>query len=476
MVKIEVNNHKCKIYTSAKNLLLIQKAFKVRHPNAYFVRMHTDRRWDGMIDYVTESGYFKTGLLPQVVEYINTELMVDVEYIDNRADFDHKPKVPEKIGEHFVRPYQKSAIRAIINNHIGELHFPIGVIDAATNAGKTTIAAGIYLSYQKKIPMLVLINDGDLYEQFKNEIPKLVGDNVGFVRGKENNWDTVTVAMVQTLSRNIHKHKRELTKFGIVIVDEADLANNKTYKKVIENCYNANIRCGMSGSIYLSKLKKDFTHNQNLKGYFGEKVFTITNKDLVEKGYSTEMVIRIFPGNTKIGTKGMWEKEYESGITYNEERAMLCVDRLKHNLKIGRKPALVVCQYHKHIDIMYMVINRELGKKYRIAYVHGGFKTSERNKIFQDFREGKIDILISSFIVRRGKNFPKLKYLLNAAAGDSHATVLQLMGRLFRKDKGKKKVYMEDFYDKGIYLERHSKHRVIYYKKEGFKVVEKYKQ
>lgn len=37
----------------------------------------------------------------------------------------------------------------------------------------------------------------------------------------------------------------------------------------------------------------------------------------------------------------------------------------------------------------------------------------------KDFREGKIDILVSTTIIARGKNFPKLRYLLNAASMDS---------------------------------------------------------
>ena len=39
-----------------------------------------------------------------------------------------------------------------------------------------------------------------------------------------------------------------------------------------------------------------------------------------------------------------------------------------------------------------------------------------------------------------------------------------------------KKVYFEDFYDQGAYLLRHSKHRLSYYKREGFKVIELYKE
>ena len=39
MIKIEVNNNKCKIHAPAKQFMQLQKAYKVRNPNAYFIRM-----------------------------------------------------------------------------------------------------------------------------------------------------------------------------------------------------------------------------------------------------------------------------------------------------------------------------------------------------------------------------------------------------------------------------------------------------
>lgn len=475
-IKIRVTNNKCKLEGPLKALIEIHKAFKVRHPNAYFVKLHGNvtREWDGKINYVTDRFFFKSGLLQSVHDFIVDELGRKVKMLDERDTFGVKPKVPEKVGNMIARPYQVDAVKALVYNSIGGLNFPFGVFDAATNAGKTLMMAMIYMSYKGKIPALMLLNDGDLYDQFKRELPEILpNEDIGWVRGKEQKWGNFTVAMVQTLARNINTYKYKLDKFGIILVDEVDLADNKSYKSVLQRCYNAKVRAGLSGTIYMSELKKDLTRNQNLRSFFGDVIFKISKKEMVDKGHSTNITIKIYPGNNKPGIRHDWQEEYRRCITYNEDRAMACVDRVRYNIKLKRLPALVVCQYHDHIHLMNAIFQKELGKRYIIRYVHG--KVKNRKELLKQFREGNIDILIASFIIRRGKNFPLIKYLLNAAGSDSQESVSQLMGRLERKHESKSRAIMEDFFDEGFYLKRHSKHRIKYYKQEKFKVIEKYK-
>ena len=475
-MEIQITNNKCKILGDIKVIHKLHKEFNIKNPNAHFIRVrgNVDSTWDGKIKYITEANYFKTGLLPQIYDYLINTLKVKVKLTDYREEYLTKCRIPKYIGENELRGYQKEAIEAIINNKVGDLDFPFGAINAATNAGKTTIMAGIHEAYRRKIPSVILLNDGDLYDQFKRELPLLLRDeDIGFIRGKKDNkWGNITVCMVQTVSQNIKLFSRQLAKKGIVLVDEADLADNKTYKTVLNACPNAKVRVALSGTLFLSKLKKDFPKNQNIRSYFGNEVYKITKSEMVGLGHSTEVVVSMYRGSTKPGNKGNFKAEYDRGIMYNEDRAMVCVGRLKHNIKVGRLPALIVCQFHDHIDLMYKVFNKELGKKYRVEAVH--HKTKNRAKLFEEFRLGKIDILISSFIVKRGKNMPLTRYLLNAAGSDSQETIWQIMGRLERKDKTKKRAYMEDLYDEGHYLERHSKHRMRYYKESGMRVKVKY--
>ena len=93
----------------------------------------------------------------------------------------------------------------------------------------------------------------------------------------------------------------------------------------------------------------------------------------------------------------------------------------------------------------------------------------------QGFRQGKIDILVSTTIIARGKNFPKLKYMINAAGMSSEEKTIQFLGRLVRTYKGKDKVYLDDIQYQGPYLSRHSRRRARYYRKEKLKVIDMYK-
>ena len=90
----------------------------------------------------------------------------------------------------------------------------------------------------------------------------------------------------------------------------------------------------------------------------------------------------------------------------------------------------------------------------------------------QKFRSGEIDILVSTTIIARGKNFPKLRYMCNAAGMSSEEKTIQFLGRLVRTFKGKNKVYLDDIQYQGKYLSRHSRRRARYYKDENLKVID----
>jgi len=277
--------------------------------------------------------------------------------------------------------------------------------------------------------------------------------------------------MVQSVSRNLKYYQRELAKFEIALIDEADLGDNKTYKSVLNYLYNTSVRNGLSGTIYMSKLKKDEMRNENLRAFFGNVAFSITKKEMVKKGHSTNLIIKIIKGSVLPGIKGDFKGEYDKCITNNEARHFISAQRMEFNVVRGRLPAIVICQFHKHIENLYEFYQHYFGDQYIIKAVHGA--TPDRKQILADFKVGKIDILICSFIIRRGKNFPLTQYMQNAASSDSNETISQLMGRMERKHKSKTKSYIEDLYDEGFYLNRHSKHRINYYNREGFKVIKK---
>lgn len=468
MITVEINNNKVHLTGNLKVLNRIYEDMKVKHPNQWYLRPHMERGWDGKIKFLTDSGYSKTGLFPMLTSLIDK---YDEEYdiVDRRKELEYTD-IPSRVGEFEARPYQTEAVENIVYNEVAGVSFQRGIIGAATNAGKTLIAAMLYKTFVGA-RALILVNNSDLYKQFLGDMPKMFGDDWGYMQGKKIKWANIMVCMTPTLRNNLKRYESKLGKYNMVLFDECHLITSKTNQAVMTALYNTNIRVGLSGT---PLAHKDPTKNMRVRAFFGEVVYIIKNIELIEMGFSTPLVIKIVKGNTLIKIKGDWDEEYRRGITNSLERTKISLDRIDFYLQRGLHPILVVGKYHRHVENLYTHIKERFGKKYSVRYIHGGIK--DRKKILDKFKDGKIDILVSSLIIKLGQNMPLIRYMQNAAGGDSQINALQLIGRILRLHKSKEKVYYEDFYDEGVYLKRHSKHRMIWYKKEGFKVIELWKR
>lgn len=467
----------CELDLPLKFAQKLYQEFSVRHPNAFYLRTRQRgmQNWDGKIHYVNKHGEFKIGLLPAVYEKC-IEYGIKPKVVDMRKPLPKVKKVVTKIGKYKLRPEQEEAVKAIISNKVGNTLFQIGVLDYTVNAGKTLIMSSLYLSYKKQLRTLLITNDSDWLNQAREEFKQyLPGENITFVQGKVLNWSNFTIGMVQSISRNMRFYQQELSKVDMVLVDEADQGGSKQYQNVLTRLFNTRIRIGLSGTIYMSKLAKDKVKNMNLEVFFGKVIAEFKLKDSIKKGYSTKTIVKMVPSRPWYGN---WESEfvtykdiYDDSITLNRYARKMAYARLRWNINQGRYPALVVCKHIAHCEKLYKFFKKKLGDAYNIAYVHVNTHSKLRQQIMKDFREGKIDILVSTTIIARGKNFPKLRYLLNAASMDSQEKSIQFLGRLVRTDESKNRVYLDDLHYPGDYLSRHGRHRKQYYQKQELKVI-----
>lgn len=467
----------CELDLPLKFAQKLYQEFSVRHPNAFYLRTRQRgmQNWDGKIHYINKHGEFKIGFLPAVYEKC-IEYGIKPKVVDMRKPLPKVKKVVTKIGKYKLRPEQEKAVKAIISNQVGNSLFQIGVLDYTVNAGKTLIMSSLYLSYKRQLKTLLITNDSDWLNQAREEFKQyLPGEDITFVQGKVLNWSNFTIGMVQSISRNMRFYQQELSKVDMVLVDEADQGGSKQYQNVLTRLFNTRVRIGLSGTIYMSKLAKYKVKNMNLEGFFGKVIAEFKLKDSIKKGYSTKTIVKMVPGKPWYGN---WESDcisykdiYDDSITLNKYAKKMAYARLRWNINQGRYPALVVCKHIAHCENLYRFFKKKLGDAYNISYVHVNTPSKLRQQIMKDFREGKIDILISTTIIARGKNFPKLRYLLNAASMNSQEKSIQFLGRLVRTDESKKKVYLDDLHYPGNYLSRHGRHRKQYYQKQELKVI-----
>ena len=446
----------------------VYEDMKVKHPNQWYLRPHMPPGWDGKIKFITDSGWAKAGLLPMVTSLIeNYEEEYDI--IDRRNALEFK-EIPLSIPGFEKRPYQTEAVESIVYNEVAGIPFQRGIIGAATNAGKTIIAAMLYKSFVDA-KCLILVNNKDLYDQFLDDMPTMFGDKWGYMQGKKVKWANIMVCMTPTLRNRLSEFSRKLASYNMVVFDECHLITSKTNKKVMTMLYNTLIRVGLSGTAFGHKSP---INNMDVRAFFGEQTYTISNIELMDRGFSTPIVIKIVKGNTTVKIKGDYDEEYRQAITNNRERERVSLKRTEFYLRRGCHPVLIVGRYHEHVERLARVYTARFGDRYRVSFVH--HKVKNRKEIIDKFKRGEIDILISSLIIKLGQNMPLIRYMQNAASGDSQINALQLIGRAIRAHESKKKVYYEDFWDEGYYLRRHSKHRLEYYRKQTFKVIELWKK
>ena len=476
MITITISNcNICQLDGDRKALVKLYNLYRIKHPGAWHIMMYQrgKDKWDGHIKYISDSGRFKIGLLPKIYKDAR-ELGQKVKIIDRRAPIP-EPVIPRKLGDRNLYPRQIKSLEKILLNKVGGIPFQIVAGDLAVGYGKSTIFASIHKAYKNKLRTILLLNDADLFNQFKREIPPMLpGIDIKFIQGsKVEDWGQFNVAMVQSVSRNLNKYQHELAKIDICLIDEADIIDNKTYQGVIMHLYNTRIRVGLSGTLYMSKLKKDLMHNMNVMSFIGEVVDTVKLVDQMEGGRATPVVVKMI--DTGIKDKMInkdYQKEYEATISKNEDAYNVSLRRALWNAKYHRFPMLIVTKYIDHCENLYHFYeraNKAFKFGWKIAYAHHDIKN--RNKIMEDFRTGKIDVLISTTIISRGKNFPSLRYLQNTASMDSNEKSIQILGRLVRQCEGKSKAYLDDLIFPGKYLARHGKHRERYYKKENLKVI-----
>ena len=113
---------------------------------------------------------------------------------------------------------------------------------------------------------------------------------------------------------------------------------------------------------------------------------------------------------------------------------------IKKNVDEGRQ-AYIVCPLVEENEEMNLQsvtelaerYKKEVFKNYRVEYLHGKMKNKEKDEIMDEFKKGKIDILISTTVIEVGVNVPNASVMvIENAERFGLAQLHQLRGRVGR--------------------------------------------
>lgn len=385
-----------------------------------------------LIDFETNTTY--TGLVDLIVSRFPAEV------IDER-------KFP--IFELFEPELTKAPREYQIDYWLAAIKKRRMIIEAEMASGKTFLMAMI-ISGLKTCPALVIAPDKGLMAQLHSSLTELMPTvKIGLLGGGSKQIEHVTIGLPQTLAKLSNE---ELSKFKLLLVDEAHRCAASTYHDVILRM-NAPFRFGFTGT------PEGRTDNKDLvvEGLLGPPVKLIDRKQLENQGFIAKVRIDIH--------RGWFEGDHPS--LYN----LLIVNNNKRNNLICK-----IVRDHKRESIIILVKIKEHGRILQemigneAYFVSGEDDAEEREKVRQGVINGSIRVLIATKMFGVGWDIPCLGVGIYAKGEKAEIDTKQGIGRVGREYEGLAKKWV-DIYDEynGI-LEEHSKERLQIYKDKEFPI------
>ena len=426
-----------------------------------FTNAFKKHRWNGKKHFYRKlSGWFPTGLLNEIVKFLQTQTTEEIEIIDSRIKPHLKNPIIKKLitDDKFkeLRPYQVHAVDDAIKAQTC-------IVKAATNAGKTEIFAE--LIRKLNLPTIVLVHRKELLYQTAERLNKRLGVEIGIIGDGKLDIKQITVAMVTSMvkykinatgkkQKIIKPECRALLDRPILIFDECHtILDARTQYFITES--NAFYKVALSGT----PLHNDIVTNYILKGLFGQIAFEITNAQLVALGVSSKPICYFFKVDEDIDAID-YRESYEQGIINSDLRNTIIKQAVK---TLSNLNVLIITREIDHGNMLNVMIPNSV-------FIHGGHASKHRQEAIKQFKAGKIKTLIASTILDEGVDISNIDFLIIAAGMKSQKRLLQRIGRGMRK-KESNKIIVLDFFDIGDkYLLDHSVSRIETVKAEGFEV------
>lgn len=382
--------------------------------------------------------------------------------------------------------YQMETVRRLVKH--GTM-----IAQVATGGGKSRIARLAFMRINR--PTLFLTTRSILMYQMKETFERdlgvpcsVLGDG-HFGHTDESGRSFIkkmSVGMVQTLVSRLAEPNPDdpvevqnrqaairnqtinlLSKFELVIGEEAHEASGNSYYEILRHCKNAHYRLAITATPFM---KEDEESNMRLMAAFGSIGIKVSEKTLIDRGILAKPIFKIVklankPKNLLRGTP--WQGAYRLGIVQNEERNRAICSEAMRAVRNGMS-VMVLVQQKAHGAMLEEQL-RKLGV--RAKFIFGENDQTERKEALSQLATGAIHVLIGSTILDVGVDVPAVGMVILAGGGKAEVALRQRIGRGLRaKKRGPNIALIVDFFDEhNRYLKDHALQRLQIIKgTEGF--------
>ena len=350
-----------------------------------------------------------------------------------------------------------------------------GLVVAATGTGKTYLAAmDIKIFFEKKEKkFLFLAHREELLENailVCKKIMKIGENKIGRIfGGRKETEKKIIFATVQSLQNNYFEFSKDY--FDYIVIDEFHHSSAKSYTKIL-NYFNPKFLLGLTATPERMD-GKDILElcDYNLVGEMGLK--RAMEQDLIAPFHYFGINDETFDYEKIPYKNGKYQEDILVKNLSNNKRVDYIIESIK---KIGfdgeKMSCIAFCENINHASFM----NENFNKNGYISKVLTS-KTSkfEREKILEDFKNKKSEILCVVDILNEGIDIPNINLLLFLRPTFSSTIFTQQIGRGLRKCENKDFVTIIDFIGnhkkdyiiaKFFYEEMLNNKNILYIKKE----------
>lgn len=383
------------------------------------------------------------GLAKEVILFCKNNNIKVSSFDDKRTHFDFQDKewTDEELKSFLPNfdyvEHQTRALKTLLKTNKT-------IICAPTSAGKSSImAAWLKLT---NLPTLIITDRATLGAQLAQDF-RDKGIDCGFCSGNGVRQGYCMVSTIQSVK------KLDVSRFQMVLADEVHKHSSKTFQD-----FYASFGCPLKYGFSASPSNGNLLDFARIRQHFGSIGIQIKAKELTDNGVMAKAKIRLV--EVDCPETFDYPSANDLGIVHNNARNNIIRNIVENHREDG------------YICILTRILEHgeELEKTIPGAvYLKGDDPLNKRLEIIKQFNNGEIPVLIGSSILNEGVSISNMKVLIMASGGKAQTQTIQKIGRVLRITKDKREGIFYDFIDEGNkYLFKHSKQRLILYKKEGY--------
>lgn len=334
-----------------------------------------------------------------------------------------------------LRPYQKEAIKTIKSTFTNRQK---QYIVMPTGSGKTVTFLSYATESHKKI--LIVVPNIEIFKQVYETYVNLYG-KVGISRKGDSinqEIDNVHVVIINSVKEE-YLEKLVNENFDLTIIDEAHHSQSKSYRRLIDALKKKTKILGVTAT-------PDRRDGLLLDEILEYRSFQIEIDQLIKEGYLCDIQGYSVSTHCDLEEVDTHNGDYNLRDLYkklcNDSRNELIVKSYAKSLT-DRK-TLIFCV---NIDHSKILAKKFIDSGIPCSHIDGKMSQKERNKILEDFRTGKINVLCNCQLLTEGFDEPSIDGIILARPTISRALFIQMIGRGLRSYPGKKDCIIIDMVD-----------------------------